>query len=232
MKFKENSAGQRRLVAVSDAHPDDLIVVEQGLHVDGHGGSSGKAEGAGRVEAPRTLQADEGPAVEPDMAAEPRVEAPLVHGRLDQVLDGQAPEGVFVVGPQPKSMVGASNWFALDVIAGSLPAWKSGSTMSPSAKRYCMKPDGRARRQAPALRHFHVIGISQVQLGEPIWARHVVRHAATETVDVAAGRPADLPCRLANAVDGAPSKPAHCWRKPALSSMQSVKPANAGFSWK
>ena len=40
---------QRGLVAVSDAHPNDLIVVEQGLHVDGHGGSSGKAEGAGWV---------------------------------------------------------------------------------------------------------------------------------------------------------------------------------------
>ena len=37
-----------------------------------------------------------------------------------------------------------------------------------------------------------MIGVSEVQLGEPVWAGAVVRHPATEAVDVAAGRPADF----------------------------------------
>ena len=54
-----------------------------------------------------------------------------------------------------------------------------------------------------------MVGVGQVQLREPVWSRGIIRDAATESMDVAAGRPGNLPLqvgkrRLGSAIEAGP----------------------------
>ena len=161
------------------------------------------------MEAPWPLKANQGPAVEAHVAPEPGVQAPLVDRRLNQILHRKPPEGVLVVGPDAEverrgqKLVGVRRDRR---IVARLEIRQHDVT---EGEAVLHEPKGGTRRQAPALRHVHVVGIGQVQLREPVRSRGVIRNAATESVDVAAGRPGDLPLqvgerRLGSAVETGP----------------------------